>query len=511
MNAYSVHFSKKATSAAISGIILAGLLSLAGCGTKVTIPHPRLFDHSQIVLGLRPFALNPFSHAQSNAWVMNMMYDSLVRVNAHGAVSEDIAASWQIQKNSRQYIFHLNPHAKWWNGRPISVHDVAWTYQLYANPSAPIAASQSLARLVASVTTPNADTVVITLVRPDPGFLANVAAAGDDHPILPAFLVSRIPIARLNQSPVFNRLPDMMGSGPYRPYAEGPNGIRWIANAHYFLGSPKTHILLTQWSTPPKPDVAWGHWHISQTKTLYYPRLTYTMLLFNMNASSLPRPMRLALNALINRYELSRTLGAAIPMTEPVWPSSIYAVSIHLPKADTILRHAGYRQIGGIWHTPQGRPVQVDLTAMRTGQDLHIAQAVKHQLLAAGIPTHLALVSNMHTTLIQHHFVVAVVERRATPFPALAQDFSMTSPTNYGLYDNPAFQVDVTAMNNHPRQLVANEHRALQALFNNPPGAYLVWSAQKVVVAPTVQHLTLNPYNPLETVGQWTVLRSKNP
>ncbi len=489
-------------------MLFSGILVLSGCGPKVALPHPRIFQRSQIVLALHPLALNPFSPSgRPNAWVMNMMYDSLVRINAQGEISGDIAQTWQVQNGARLYVFHLNPHAKWWNGRPISVHDVAWSYTLYANPNAPVASSQSLSSLIASISVPNAGTVAITLKRPDPAFLQNVAAAGDGHPVLPAFMVSRIPLSTLSASPIFNKIPDMMGSGPYRPYAAYPGGIRWIANAHYFLGAPKTRTLITTWTARPPADVSWrSSIPAVDPRPSRYAGSSYTMLLFNFQAP-LPAAVREALPGLIDRQTLSRALTApTFPAVEPVLPGSLYAVPVKTPSGSSILRRAGYKQSGGLWESSSGRVVHLTITASTGAPSRLVAHALQQQLSARGISVTVEFVPDLPRVLARHQFTLALVQRHADPFPKMAGEFGLGAPRNYGSYFNPTFQTRLNAMNSAPN-LIQSEHQALAALLSDPPGVYLLWTARAVTISQSVEHFTLNPYDPLETITQWTVAR----
>ncbi len=435
-----------------------------------------------------------------------MMYDSLVRINAQGQITPDIASHWQIEDDSQLYIFHLNTHAKWWNGRPISAKDVAWTYTLYANPHAPTSPGQSLADLVSAVNADGPDTVAFHLTKPDPGFLADVAAAGDGHWILPAYLVDRIPVASLPLSPVFNRIPDMMGSGPYRPVSHVAGGIRWIANPHYFLGRPSTRSLLTVWSGTAHADISWATEHTHETQ--HYTGPSYSMLLYNNAAThALPTPLQRALPDLINRRSLADDLtGTFTPCAEPVVPGSIYAIPTVLSQGRAILIHAGYKKVAGIWTTPTGHRVHVTITTPAAGINARLGQLVAKQLTADGIPTTINAVRNISGLLHTHDFSVALIERRAAPYPTIEQDYSINGTQNYGFYMNFALQKVLKAPNQQAND-VTPVREALTLLIKNPPGAFLLWTDRPVLVQPTVRHFTLNPYNPLETIRHWTVIQ----
>ena len=484
--------------------LLTCLIFLAGCGPTVSIPHPRIFNRPQLVLGVPRSGLNPFiHHGKAHNWVISLMYDSLLRIRPNGQIAPDIANSWKTKNHYKTFIFHLNPHAKWWNGRPVSVHDVAWTYSLYANPAAPLPSSQSLTGLIRKVQILNTSTVEVQLSHPDPGFLANVVASGNGHPILPAFMVYNVPITQLASSSVFNKIPNMMGSGPYRPVLANHSGIKWMANAHYFLGIPKSHVLITTWNNSPAPDINWtSHATEGQSRVLYYQGPEYYMLLYNNQQIS--PAISAALPCVINRLALARVEDHPfMPAYQPVVWSSPYHIKLPQSNPDSALANAGYQRRHHVWINPQGHPVQLTITIPNTATATLLANDHHHQLTGRGWTNHVLAVPTLSTVLVHHAFMMALVKRRAMPYPALMHDYGR-SLYNYGMYDNPMFRESLANIVSSFHS-VPTTKAALKVLLTEPPGIFLLWSQHTVFVNPEVHGFRLNSFDPLQGIQNWTV------
>lgn len=81
-----------------------------------------------------------------NAYVDNMhythmmfdfMYETLIETDP--VTSEFIpglAESWEMSEDAQSYTFHLDPAAKWSDGRPVTAEDVKWTFDAVMAPGA---------------------------------------------------------------------------------------------------------------------------------------------------------------------------------------------------------------------------------------------------------------------------------------------------------------------------------------------------------------------------------------
>jgi peptide/nickel transport system substrate-binding protein len=82
------------------------------------------------------------------------------------------AANGGISPDAKTYTIHLRSGLKWSDGSPLTSDDVAFTLNLFKNPSYGAKTQASEFANIASVTTPDPTTVVINLSKPDVVFLA---------------------------------------------------------------------------------------------------------------------------------------------------------------------------------------------------------------------------------------------------------------------------------------------------------------------------------------------------
>ena len=79
-----------------------------------------------------------------NAWLDNNSFSSTVSglmfeplVDLHSTEDRPVGAlaeSWEISADKQTYIFHLNPAAKWSDGKPVTAGDVKFYYDVIMNP-----------------------------------------------------------------------------------------------------------------------------------------------------------------------------------------------------------------------------------------------------------------------------------------------------------------------------------------------------------------------------------------
>lgn len=72
--------------------------------------------------------------------IFRLMFERLiVTVKPEDAVSLEekpgIANRWEISEDRKSFTFHLDPRAKWSDGKPITAEDVVWSFEAVKNPS----------------------------------------------------------------------------------------------------------------------------------------------------------------------------------------------------------------------------------------------------------------------------------------------------------------------------------------------------------------------------------------
>ncbi|MCU5774461.1 ABC transporter substrate-binding protein [Erwiniaceae bacterium BAC15a-03b] len=153
-----------------------------------------------------------------------------------------LATSWEISPDGKQYTFHLRKGVKWHDGQPFSAEDVAFSINLLkkTHPRAKATFAN-----VESIETPDALTAVFKLSHPAP-YLIRAFAAGET-PILPKHLYTSDDALKNpnNNHPV--------GTGPFifEKWQRG-SYIIYKRNPNYW-DNPKPYIdqLVVKFSTDP--------------------------------------------------------------------------------------------------------------------------------------------------------------------------------------------------------------------------------------------------------------------
>lgn len=71
-----------------------------------------------------------------SADLFGALYESLLSLNPLTPDYEPgLAERWSVSDDRRTFTFWLNPRARWSDGRPITAHDVKWTFDTLVNPA----------------------------------------------------------------------------------------------------------------------------------------------------------------------------------------------------------------------------------------------------------------------------------------------------------------------------------------------------------------------------------------
>ncbi|AWK85927.1 ABC transporter substrate-binding protein [Azospirillum thermophilum] len=140
------------------------------------------------------------------------LFEPLARIDADGNVVPALAERWTVSEDGLTYSFHLRPGARFHDGAPCDSAAVRFSLDR-ARGADSVNAQKSWFAPIASIETPDARTVVVTLSRPDGLFLFHMAS-GD------AAIVSPQSAATNKQKPV--------GTGPFK-------FDRWVAGDRVVL------------------------------------------------------------------------------------------------------------------------------------------------------------------------------------------------------------------------------------------------------------------------------------
>jgi len=118
-------------------------------------------------------------------FIIRALSEGLVTPNPAGGPPLPAAAShWETSGDGLTWTFHITPGALWSNGDPVTAQDFVAMIQRAQTP-ATASPKAGLFQIVRSASSPDTHTLVLTLARPAPDFLA-LAASGPWIPVHPA-------------------------------------------------------------------------------------------------------------------------------------------------------------------------------------------------------------------------------------------------------------------------------------------------------------------------------------
>lgn len=163
------------------------ILAVAGALAAAPLPVLAQGKKDSVVIGmtLEPPGLDPTTAAAAAIAEVTLysVYETLTKINEDGSVSPLLAESWQTSPDLKTYTFKLRKGVKFQNGEPFDSVAVKFSFDRAAAPTS-TNKDKSLFQSFASVTAPDADTVVITLKNAEPNlpFLIGQASASIVEP-----------------------------------------------------------------------------------------------------------------------------------------------------------------------------------------------------------------------------------------------------------------------------------------------------------------------------------------
>ncbi|WP_327123317.1 ABC transporter substrate-binding protein [Streptomyces sp. NBC_01727] len=189
-------------------------------------------------------SLNPFlAYFAGSLDVFSAVYPSLNSLNTDGTPAPYLATKWTPSADKLTWTFTLRKGLKWSDGRPITAEDAAWTLNLIRTNEVAGTANGSLVENFASVTAPDATTLVIKTKKPQ----ANtpfVSIPYSGVPIVPKHVWEKH-VTDLKDFK--NDSGDIVGYGPWTLTAYKPEQyVKYDANKDFVLGAPKFDHLVQQ-------------------------------------------------------------------------------------------------------------------------------------------------------------------------------------------------------------------------------------------------------------------------
>jgi len=112
------------------------VLAVKGRPDPIASPDAYPGGKIRVFAGQYPKSLNYYLENSSfAAEIFGFFFESLLSIDPLTLkYRPNLADSWKISKDKKTFIFHINPRAKWSDGKPVTAKDVIWTYNTIMNP-----------------------------------------------------------------------------------------------------------------------------------------------------------------------------------------------------------------------------------------------------------------------------------------------------------------------------------------------------------------------------------------
>ena len=309
--------------------------------------------------------------------LFDQVYSTLIKQNADGSYTGDLAESWEANDESTEITFKLREGVKWHDGEEFTADDIVACMKMYADPDVN-ASSRYYLEYIAGCdesgaeesedsleVAANGDNEVILTLK-EPTFIDTVL---DD--LTKVFIVAEHTIKDLSADDINNAQTwiEPVGTGAF-VYADAVDGERmeFTANQNYYLGAPdidklvvrvvEASNLLAGLMNGEIDTVLYGgvpleDWEMAKTQdnlTCESVETTgYQMMIFNASKDYMTQEVRQALSMAIDRNALVEQLlqGEGEPIVTPLSPLSPYydkgtEVWYDQEEAKSILEAAGF-------------------------------------------------------------------------------------------------------------------------------------------------------------------------
>ena len=387
--------------AALAAAVWATAGSGAGApGTSVTISNEQ---GTTWTCSFNPF--NPSVEFLS----FGPVYEDLVFQNLlkSGAATPWLASSYTWGSGNKTLTFTMRPGVKWSDGKPLTAADVVFTFQLIKKyPALDLNSAWSV---LSSVVQKGSNQAVFTFKTAAVPYFYYIAG---QTPIVPQHVWASI------KDPVTYKDPKPIGSGGFEMSSCSPQVIKYTKNASYWQkGLPKVDTIYYPAFTSNDPanqelasgEAQWGSQFIPSIKSYYlsksadnhywFPPTVNVAIFMNLKDPILSNvAVRKAIAYAIDRarvsqigeygYEPAANQTGIVTPTFQSWlkPGLDKVIGYDPQKAISILKAAGFKQKGGVFQTPAGKPLSFSMVNIGGYSDwVASAQIVAQELKAVGI------------------------------------------------------------------------------------------------------------------------------
>jgi peptide/nickel transport system substrate-binding protein len=465
----------------------------------------------------------PFVVSVEGKEITEQIYDYLADVGTDLNTADEkgyrlgLADRWRWMGDSLELAFHINPLAKWHDGRDVTARDVQFTFALNKNPALGGRLGTELAN-IDSVTVTDSLTAVFWFHQRSPTQFLDAAA---QMPILPAHQLEKIPVSALREN-----LPQPIGTGRFRlGKRDRGASVEIVADTSNFRGRARLNRVI--WSVSPdytaavtklfsgdadvfdglRPDDLSKLARHPEIRSIPLPGMDYAFLRFNLRDpanKSRPHPLfgdrdlRRAITMSLNRPTLVRSLLDTFALV-PVGPTvRAYAVTDpnggQLPfdsvRASGLLDSLGWlRQGAAGTRAKNGKPLSFSIIIPTNSQNrVRIGSLMQEQLRRMGIQVRLELLekSTENDRESKGAFDAALGGWTMGSSPdgikgAWTSQGIGNHGVNYGSYSNPRFDALLDSALNADPSVAREKFTKAFAVINDDAPAVWLYEPRKII------------------------------
>lgn len=483
--------------------------------------------------------LNPLTSSDYYASVvMSFLFDGLLWRNPETlAMEPHVATSWEISEDHLEYTFHLRRDVQFWDGTPLTAHDVKFTFDTLMNPTTDAAALRNYFKDVSTCEVLDDYTVRYRCTQP---YVYHLNALGSLE-ILPRHIYGE---GDFNKHRA-NRAP--MGSGPYR-------FIRWVTGRYILLernpaywktainGEPYLERILFRFITNDnaamqllmrgdldRSGILPQDWErrantpkfIAKFHRFQYFRPGYTYIGWNLRLPLFSdKRVRQALTMLLDRETICATIlegfarvaAGTFMFDTPEENPRIQPYPFDPKHAVALLEEAGWRDTNGDGlRDRDGRPFRFEVLLTNNNPTAErILTVYKEELARHGIELVLRPLewAAMVERVDARNFEAVIMGWALSPDPDPYQLFHSSQAekgSNYvGFADTEADRLMEEARVTFDREKrIAMYHRLSEILHEEQPYTFLMVSKQLLAVDKRFENIHIYPFGPDER--EWFV------
>jgi peptide/nickel transport system substrate-binding protein len=505
-------------------------------------------------MGTDPSSLFPFLAQDETGFAVNeLVFEKLAAIGpslssvGDKEFSPRLAKSWDWSRDSLSITFHIDPAARFHDGRPVTANDVLYSFRIVKDPALGSAYTQLITN-IDSVSV--ADSLTATF-----WFKRRTATQFFDavYQVIPVpeHIYGKVPVAELKMSDV-TRNP--VGTGRFR-FARYEPGVRveLVADTANFRGRPsldRVIFMLAQAPTAASQAVLTGQmdfyvaFPIDQVdqldsskvaRPIDYQQNGYAFAVFNAFArksTSRPHPILSDLNVrraasmaldrsamLTNVFKTTGRLAyGPFPTGVPLSDSTIGAPPYDTTAAGKLLDDAGWKRGADGVRTKNGRPLTVEILAPATSLiRIRYAELMQEQLNRAGFRTEVAKAAgpDFGARIGSRDYDITILNVFTDPSVSGIQQFWSSSGaaagSNFSLYRNRTVDAALDSASWAPTADAMRGHvsRAFRQIIADAPAIWLYSSGSTAAVNRRIETAPLPRNGWWNSLAEWSIPADK--